>query len=60
MFIHNDLRKIKEYIDPYSPDIIIGDVGDSGEKLAQLMEMYGRDRVWGSKNNSSPTTGLAT
>ena len=22
--------------------------------------MYGRDRVWGSKNNSSPTTGLAT
>lgn len=58
--IGNDLRKIKEYIDPYSPDIIIGDVGDSGEKLAQLMEMYGRDRVWGSKNNSSPTTGLAT
>ena len=34
--IGNDLRKIKEYIDPYSPDIIIGDVGDSGEKTSSI------------------------
>lgn len=55
-----DVREIARKLDPYNPDLVLCDIGDSGEKLAELMNMMGRNVVFGCQNNSSPTTGLAT
>lgn len=49
-----DLEQIKLMLAPYKPDIIIADIGDSGDKVAKLMEYYGKDKVFGCKYNPSP------
>ena len=49
-----DLEAIKMILAPYNPDIIICDVGDSGDKVAQLMNYYGSDRVFGCQYPSTP------
>lgn len=49
-----DLDKIILELAPYNPDIIIADVGDSGEKVARLLEYYGEGKVFGCVYNSSP------
>lgn len=52
--IGSDLEAIKMILAPYNPDIIICDVGDSGDKVAQLMNYYGSDRVFGCQYPSTP------
>ena len=49
-----DLEKIKLELAPYAPDIIVADIGDSGEKVSKLMNYYGADRVFGCNYKSSP------
>lgn len=49
-----DLEQIKLAIEPYRPDIIVADIGDSGDKIAQLINYYGEDMVFGCRYNSSP------
>ena len=55
-----DISTIERKLDPYSPDMIVCDIGDSGQYINILMNHFGRQRVYGCQNNSSPTTGLAT
>lgn len=50
----SDMEKIKLFLEPYDPDIIVADIGDSGDKIAQLMKIYGKDKVWGCRYKSSP------
>lgn len=50
----SDMLKIRQYLDKYDPDIIVADIGDSGDKIIQLMRMYGKDKVWGCRYKSSP------
>lgn len=52
--IGRDLEQLKLYIEPYQPDIIVADIGDSGDKIAQLINYYGEDKVFGCRYNSSP------
>lgn len=52
--IGRDIEQIKLAIAPYHPDIIIADIGDSGDKIAQLIKYYGEDMVFGCRYNSSP------
>jgi hypothetical protein len=49
-----DLQSIIAELAPYSPDIIVADIGDSGEKLAQLIAYYGKQKVFGCKYPSTP------
>lgn len=49
-----DLEAIKVKLAPYNPDIIVADVGDSGDKVAKLIEYYGAHKVFGCQYNSSP------
>lgn len=56
----SDMQKIVAMLTPYSPDLIIADTGDAGDKIRKLMTMMGANKVYGCTNNSSPTTGLAT
>lgn len=49
-----DIEQIKLFISKYNPDIIVADVGDSGDKVTQLMEYFGEDRVYGCRYKSSP------
>lgn len=49
-----DLESIKMLLAPYNPDIIICDVGDSGDRVAQLMNYYGSDKVFGCQYPSTP------
>lgn len=49
-----DLETIKMEIAPYVPDIIVADIGDSGDKVAKLIQYYGAEKVFGCKYNSSP------
>ena len=39
---------------PYDPDIIVADIGDSGNNIARLMEFYGKHKVFGCKYPSTP------
>lgn len=50
----SDMLKIRQYLDKYDPDIIVADIGDSGDKIIQLMRMYGKEKVWGCRYKSSP------
>lgn len=61
MNIGADLEQIKLALTPYAPDIIVADIGDSGDKVAKLISYYGADKVFGCKYNSSPkSTGQLT
>ena len=37
-----DMEQIKMFISRYSPDIVVADVGDSGDKVSQLMNYFGK------------------
>ena len=54
-----DIDSIEMKLDPYSPNMIICDIGDSGQYINILMNHFGRQTVYGCQNNSSPTTGLS-
>lgn len=49
-----DIQSIKLQLAPYNPDIIVADVGDSGDKVAKLMQIYGKERVFGCVYPSTP------
>ena len=49
-----DMQSIKLQLAPYEPDIIVADVGDSGDKVAKLIQMYGKERVYGCVYPSTP------
>jgi DNA-directed RNA polymerase subunit RPC12/RpoP len=53
-----DIRRLRMKLYPYQPDIIVADIGDSGNKIHDLMNIYGKDKVFGCKYTSSPTSGL--
>lgn len=52
--IGRDMEELKLLLEPYQPDIIVADIGDSGDKIAQLINYYGEDMVYGCRYNSSP------
>lgn len=52
--IGTDLEQVKMYIAQVKPDIIIADIGDSGDRVAKLIKTYGEGKVFGCKYNSSP------
>ena len=54
-----DIDSIEMKLDAYSPNMIICDIGDSGQYINMLMQHFGRQVVYGCQNNSSPTTGLS-
>lgn len=49
-----DVEKIILELTPYRPDIIVADIGDSGDKLARLIDYFGDDTVYGCKYPSTP------
>lgn len=49
-----DLEAIKVILDPYDVDMIVADIGDSGDKIARLMQYYGADKVFGCRYPSTP------
>jgi len=49
-----DIKQIQVALRPYDPDIIVADIGDSGDKIAKLMQIYGENKVFGCQYNSSP------
>ncbi len=51
-----DIQALFLKLAPFAPDIIVADIGDSGEKIAKLVEHYGKDRVFGCKYPSTPTS----
>lgn len=52
--IEHDLEKIINEIEPYNPDIICADIGDSGNYVYKLQEYFGVGRVYGVKVNPTP------
>lgn len=52
--IDTDIQSIRLQLAPYEPDIIVADVGDSGDKVAKLIQIYGKDRVFGCVYPSTP------
>lgn len=52
--IGSDLESLRLFLKPYDPDIIVADVGDSGDKITRLMKMYGKDKVFGCIYKSTP------
>ena len=56
--IDSDIGQIRLHLLPYEPDIIIADIGDAGEKVNRLIEIYGKDRVFGCKFTSNPRAGF--
>lgn len=52
--IDTDIQAIRLKLAPYDPDIIIADVGDSGDKVAKLIQLYGKDKVFGCRYPSTP------
>lgn len=54
----DDIRRLRMLLMPYQPDVIVADIGDSGNKIHDLMNIYGKDKVFGCKYTSSPTSGL--
>lgn len=53
-----DIARLKQALITYNPDVIVADIGDSGNKIHELMEAYGKDKVFGCKYTSNPTSGL--
>lgn len=52
--IGRDMEQLKLALAPYRPDIIVADIGDSGDKIAQLIRYYGEDKVFGCRYSSAP------
>lgn len=48
-----DIEQVKMQLSKINPDIIIADIGDSGDKVAQLINYYGENKVYGCEYNSS-------
>lgn len=55
-----DIQAIRLALMNYKPDIIVADVGDHGNRIAELMKVYGSNKVYGGKYSSNPTMGLST
>lgn len=53
-----DIRRLRLLLAPYQPDVIVADIGASGNKIHDLMNIYGKDKVFGCKYTSSPKNGL--
>lgn len=53
-----DIARLKMELMNFEPDVIVADIGDAGNKVHDLMEAYGRDKVFGCKYTSNPTSGL--
>ena len=49
-----DMEQIKLFISRYTPDIVVADVGDSGDKVSQLMNYFGKETVYGCSYKSTP------
>lgn len=49
-----DLKSIILKIEQYDPDIIMPDIGDSGNYVQRLMQIFGKDRVFGIWTKPSP------
>lgn len=56
----SDIRRLRVLLMAYEPDVIVADIGDSGNKIHDLMNIYGKDKVFGCKYTSSPTNGLVS
>lgn len=52
--IGRDTQEIITRLTPYNPDIIVADMGDSGDKIARLIEHFGENKVFGAIFKSSP------
>ena len=52
--VGTDISAIIANLAPYDPDIIIADIGDSGNNITELMKFYGRHKVFGCKYPSTP------
>ncbi|QIG61010.1 hypothetical protein vBLivaVAfA18_086 [Listeria phage vB_Liva_VAfA18] len=52
--IESDLDKIILEVSMYNPDMIVADVGDSGNYVDKLVKHFGEDRVFGCIYKSSP------
>lgn len=58
--VDRDIQALRLILNQYHPEMVVADVGDAGNKIIDLMDVYGRDRVFGCKYVSSPTSGLTT
>ena len=56
--VGSDIEALRVNLMPYNPDVIVADVGDSGERISRLIEIFGKDKVFGCKYSSDPTSGL--
>lgn len=52
--IEADLEEIVHSLEPYNPDIICADIGDSGNYVDKLIQFFGKGRVYGVKVNPNP------
>ena len=52
--IEADLQEVINQIEPYNPDIICADIGDSGNYVDKLIQHFGVGRVYGVKVNPTP------
>jgi len=60
MNVDRDIQALRLILDQYHPELVVADVGDAGNKIIDLMDVYGRNKVFGCKYVSSPTSGLTT
>lgn len=49
-----DIQAIRLGLFPYQPDIIVADIGDSGDKVAKLIQIFGKEKVYGCVYPSTP------
>ena len=49
-----DVEKLILELTPYSPNIIVADIGDAGDKIVKLMDYFGSDVVFGCKYPTTP------
>lgn len=49
-----DVKSIIANLLPYSPDLIVADIGDSGDKINQLIDYFGPEVVYGCKYPTTP------
>lgn len=55
--INADVKKIVQELRLYDPDIILADLGYQGTRINQLINAFGRDRVYGVQVRPSLSTG---
>lgn len=54
-----DLQALQVALVKYDPDIIVADIGDSGDRVARLINIYSDKQIYGCQYKSDPTSGLA-